>query len=89
MKNILYEISTYLIIRIARYRERLGIANCVRVERDAINLIPQAEFWLKENYAGFEFECCDCGLVHNFKMDKDGALHCLPLRPINYKYKLR
>jgi len=53
------------------------------------------EKWLKEaqldkqfHGQGGQWGCCDCGLEHFMWIE--GDLQCaLPIRPKNYKYKLR
>lgn len=92
MKLMIYEFLTKLIIEIARLRTMLGISNCYRFDRDAMNTIPDCVAKMKVkcyNLSHFNFACCDCDLTHNLRIDKQDGLHCIPIRPEKYGYRLR
>ena len=86
---LFYEILTWAIIKLSdvrffylkKYYWRTGFV--LRKDR---------EMRLKDHRlktSGLEFGCCDCGLVHFLFIDDKDCLHIIPLRPIDYKYRLR
>lgn len=77
-----YELLTYFIIQLGRIREKYlkrffwKTGFFVRRERE-LTLNPKVMY---------EFGCCDCGLVHSIEAD---GTKCYPVRPREYRYKLR
>lgn len=89
---IIYEILTWLIIQLGKLRAKYvrkvyWNSYVVRIDRDEMNKIERGQIQL--GYGGFALECCDCGLTHTLKNWGKKDLHCVPHRPIRYKYKLR
>ena len=82
---IIYELLTWLIIQLGKLRYwylkkfywRTGF--CIRKDRNC----PMPAEEVKHI---FQNECCDCSLVHQIE---NNATNWYPIRPKNYKYKLR
>jgi len=74
---MIYSLLTGCIILLGKLRERFNKQPHVRFDR-TIPCPPDQEPYLY-------ISCCDCGLVHFFVPWHSGT----PLRPINYKYRLR
>ena len=79
---LIYEILTWLIILLGKIRRvylkqffwKTGFY--VRLDR-GLELNPKVTY---------NFECCDCGLVHSIE---NRGTDSYPIRPKNYKYRLR
>lgn len=86
---LFYEILTWLIIKLSdarflylkKYFWKTGFV--LRKDRE----LRLKDHKLRIN--GLEFRCCDCGLVHFLFIDDNDSLHFIPLRPKDYKYRLR
>ena len=84
MLILLYELLTQIIILISQVRERLWLKMYIRFERKIMtNLIDFPLIGLST-----QIKCCDCGCRHYFYVKKK-MMHVIPVRPKNYKYKLR
>ncbi|MBA7652812.1 hypothetical protein ES703_60651 [subsurface metagenome] len=79
---IIYEILTWLIILLGKIREKYLKKFCwktgfyVRLDRGT-EVNPKTTY---------EFKCCDCGLTHS--VENYGS-DFYPIRPKDYKYRLR
>lgn len=86
---LFYEILTWWIIKLSdirffhlkKYHWRTGFT--LRKDRE----MRLKDHKLRTN--GLEFRCCDCGLVHFLFIDGDDCIHFIPLRPKDYRYRLR
>ncbi len=97
MKLLFYEILTQIIIFLNRIRGVLKVDTHYRFDR--ICGFDWKKSWIKDGNwdrmnkmmsgipAG-QIECCDCGLTHLFWIE-DNLFFALPIRPPDYKYKMR
>ena len=92
MRLVIYKILTQLIIWLGRMRARVVARGWHRRVKERVFDVYAVERW----------ECCDCGLVHDFEAFEPGQKcdhkpltdfpiigHTWPVRPKDYDYRFR
>jgi hypothetical protein len=85
MTIVVYEVLTQLIIWLGKLRTKLCDKSLMMRRRH------ERTFYASNNELA---ECCDCGLVHVHyplfgEKERESHFRLVPLRPADYKYKLR